>query len=276
MRWPAAAERGRSLSVDAARAHKPGADVETACRHCFGVGMEVVPGRGARRCGCRGGDSRQRLLEAARVPRRYEGCTLRSFRPAPGNASQLLAFNLAFRLVREYPAVERGLLLAGPCGVGKTHLAAAVLHGLIEKGVTCLFYECGALLKDIQGTYTPESQASESDVLSAVCGAEVLVLDELGAAKPTDWVRETLGRVIGRRYNDWKLTIFTTNYADARVNAYDETLEERVGARLRSRIYEMCRTVMVEGGDYRRRLDAQGEICSGPGDEKRPPVGSAY
>lgn len=112
-------------------------------------------------------------------------------------------------------------------------------------------------------------------MLSAVCGAEVLVFDELGAAKPTDLVRDTPGQVIGRRYNDRRLTTFTTNYADARVNACDETLEERVGGRLRSRLYEMCRTVVVEGGDYRRRLDAHDETCSGSGDEKRPPVGSA-
>ena len=47
---------------------------------------------------------------------------------------------MAYKLVREYPAVERGLLLVGPCGVGKTHLAVAILHGLMEKGVPCLFY----------------------------------------------------------------------------------------------------------------------------------------
>jgi DNA replication protein DnaC len=155
--------------------------------------------------------------------------------------------------VREYPEVNRGLLLTGPCGVGKTHLAVAILHGLIEKGVPCLFYEFGALLKKIQESYNPTSQASELCVLQPIYEAEVLLLDELGAVKPTDWVRDTMMQVIGRRYNDRKLTLFTTNYLDARVNPADEVLEDRIGVRLRSRLYEMCATTLVEGADYRRR-----------------------
>jgi DNA replication protein DnaC len=195
------------------------------------------------------------LLEAARIPRRYESCTLQSYRPAQGDGSQLRAFNSAFRLVREYPAADRGLLLTGPCGVGKTHLAVAILHGLIEKGVPCLFYEFGALLKEIQDSYNPVSQSSEMKVLAPVYETEVLVLDELGAVKPTDWARDTMMQVIGRRYNERRMTIFTTNYADSRGGPSDETLEERVGARLRSRLFEMCRTVAVGGEDYRIRFD---------------------
>jgi DNA replication protein DnaC len=83
----------------------------------------------------------------------------------------------------------------------------------------------------------------------------VLVLDELGAVKPTDWVRDTMMQIINTRYNDRKLTIFTTNYTDVRLQPSEETLEDRVGARLRSRLYEMCKTVLVEGEDYRRRFD---------------------
>ena len=64
-------------------------------------------------------------------------------------------------------------------------------------------------------------------------------------------------QIIGTRYNDRRLTIFTTNYLDARRAATDETLEDRVGVRLRSRLYEMCKTVVIEGDDYRRRFDAQ-------------------
>jgi len=218
--------------------------------------MEVVPGRGARRCECRKKEDRATLVRQARIPRRYEGCSLANYRPAPNNGSQLQAFNYAFKLIDEYPAIDRGLLLMGTCGVGKTHLATAILRGLIDKGVSCLFFEFGALLKEIQDSYNSVSQTSELKVLAPVYEADVMVLDELGASKPTDWVRDTMMQIIGTRYNNRRLTVFTTNYLDARHQPADDTLEDRIGVRLRSRLYEMCKTVVVEGEDYRRRFDS--------------------
>jgi DNA replication protein DnaC len=218
--------------------------------------MEVIPGKGARRCECRNHDERAILLERARIPRRHGNCSLSNYRPASSYGSQLQGFNYAFKLVDEYPAVDRGLLLMGTCGVGKTHLATAVMRGLIDKGVRCLFLEFGALLKEIQASYYSVSQSSELKVLAPVYETEVLVLDELGASKPTDWVRDTITQIIGTRYNNRRLTIFTTNYTDVRSHPHEETLEERIGVRLRSRLFEMCKTVVIEGADYRRRLDS--------------------
>ena len=232
------------------------AEEPSVCPACHGTGMEVVPGKGARRCRCRAEGRKSKLMKEALIPRRYSECSLESYKPAQGNASQLLAFNYAYRLVRDYPPVGRGLLFMGPCGVGKTHLSVAILQGLIDKGVGCLFYEFGSLLKEIQNSYNPVSQTSELKVLAPVFEAEVLVLDELGTSKPTDWVRDTMMQVINTRYNDRKLTIFTTNYLDCRRAGRDETLEDRVGVRLRSRLYEMCRTTVIEGEDYRRRFDS--------------------
>jgi DNA replication protein DnaC len=91
------------------------------CSFCFGTGMEVIAGKGARRCRCRAREVLAKLLEAARIPRRYGECSLSNYQPANNNGSQLRAFNYAYRLVREYPSVDRGLLLMGPCGVGKLH-----------------------------------------------------------------------------------------------------------------------------------------------------------
>ena len=103
------------------------------------------------------------------------------------------------------------------------------------------------------------------------------MLDELGATVPTDWVRDTLYQIINTRYNKKKLTIFTTNFLDDRdaetggADASDAasaakektakkskpstayTLEERIGVPLRSRLFEMCNRVLLEGADYRKR-----------------------
>jgi DNA replication protein DnaC len=226
------------------------------CPLCFGTGMEVVAGKGARRCECRTQTQTSNLLETSRIPRRYAGCTMQNYYPTNGNGTQFRAFNYALRMIREYPAVDRGLLFMGTVGVGKTHLSVAILQGLLDKGVGCLFYDFGSLLKEIQDSYSKVSHTSELGLLAPVYQAEVLVLDELGASKPTDWVRDTMMQVIGKRYNDQKLTIFTTNYLDTR-RAAEETLEDRIGVRLRSRLYEMCKTVVVEGEDWRKKRDAQ-------------------
>ena len=229
-----------------------------ACPRCFGSGIEVVRDKGARPCDCRKLKKRANLLAAARIPARYAECSLQNYYPLQGKhySSQAGAFRFAYTLARTYPAVDRGLLFMGPVGVGKTHLAVAIIREMLEqKGLNCLFYEFGALLKEIQNSYSAIAQTSELKVLAPVLEAEVLVLDELGASKPTDWVRDTMMHIINTRYNDKKLTIFTTNYLDKRNKEREETLEDRIGVRLRSRLYEMCKTIPLEGEDYRRTFD---------------------
>lgn len=231
-----------------------GRDTETKiCPVCFGSGLEVVVGKGARPCECRRREAHSGLLEKARLPRRYAACHFHNYKPS--NPSQERAYGYASRLTMDYPAVERGLLLMGTVGVGKTHLAVSILKGLTERGFTCLFYEFGSLLKEIQDSYNANTKTSELGVLSPVLSSEILVLDEVGASKPTDWVRDTMAHIINTRYNDQKLTIFTTNYPDERRSEREETLEDRIGSRLRSRVYEMCKTVNITGEDYRRNFD---------------------
>jgi DNA replication protein DnaC len=264
-----------------ASAEQTTAAADSVCQFCFGTGTRLQSGqdgvKGAVVCDCRRSNSGAKFLDAARIPPRFRECSFHNYYPK--NDSQYFAHSFASRLVEEYPAVETGLLFMGSVGVGKTHLAIAVLKDLVEKkGVNCLFYESGSLLKAIQDSYNPVSQTSEMRVLAPVYQAEVLVLDELGASVPTNWVRDTLYQIINTRYNNKKLTIFTTNYLDearatgeqnseagdskrkSRTFASERiqemtTLEERVGTPLRSRLYEMCKKVMIEGDDYRKRLD---------------------
>lgn len=223
------------------------------CTICSGTGMEIIPDKGARFCSCRKLRSQSGQFASVRLPKRYDGFHFHNYKPQ--TPLQEAAFKFSASLAMEYPAVDRGLLLMGSVGVGKTHLAVAILKGLTERGFKCLFYDFASLLKEIQDSYNPNTFASELSVLAPVLKADVLVLDELGASKPTDWVRDTMAHVINTRYNDKKLTIFTTNYTDERRNDREEVLEDRIGTRLRSRLFEMCRTVTIDGRDYRRTFD---------------------
>lgn len=231
------------------------------CEYCRDTGWELVEGKGVRPCRCRSTDRRAHLLEVARIPKRYDGCSFDTYHPqgqpnSPHFLSQAYALRDAKHLVDEYPNLEIGLLLIGPCGVGKTHLASAIVSSLIRrKGATCLFYDFRDLLKEIQDSYNPISHNSELQVLAPVYEAEVLVLDELGASKPTDWVRDTMTQIINKRYNDKKPTIFTTNYLDEVNSPSEETLTDRVGMRLRSRLHEMCKVIKITGDDYRLKIN---------------------
>ncbi|MBP6004262.1 MAG: ATP-binding protein [Pyrinomonadaceae bacterium] len=226
------------------------------CQICFGTGLEVVPGKGARRCVCRKRDTHVDQITKAQIPKRYEKCHFNTYKTGD-NVSQKIALRIAQDFTNQFPAVDSGLLLSGTVGVGKTHLAVSILKGLTERGFACLFYEFGTLLKEIQDSYNPKTFSSELGVLSPVLNADILVLDELGASKPTDWVRDTLSHIINSRYNEKKFTIFTTNYLDERPTDREETLEDRIGVRARSRIYEMCQTVVITGEDHRRKLHQQ-------------------
>jgi DNA replication protein DnaC len=229
-------------------------DIKLApCVYCGGTGWELIDGNAVKPCRCKTEARTELLLGQARIPRRFEHCTLDNFiKVCPSvNRAQMHTK----RFVEEYPLVDVGLLYLGRCGIGKTHLAVSAMKELIAKGIPTLFYDFRDLLKEIQDSYNPNTHTSELKILSSVFEAEVLVLDELGASKPTEWVQETITHIITKRYNDKKVTIFTSNYLDIPIgSSHDETLTDRVGVRLRSRLHEMCRLVPMEGDDYRELI----------------------
>ena len=210
--------------------------------------------RAAEPCECQFERKLYSLLRKANIPVRYGDCTLESYR---ASGELFLAANSARQFVQMYPGENdgTGLLFTGSIGVGKTHLAVAILRKLIlEKGVAALFCDYRELLKSITNSYNTKVDATELEILRPVFEAEVLVLDELGAAKPTEWVWETVAHILNTRYNDKRTTIVTTNYANLAPGGggREETLGDRIGERMRSRLQEMCVPVEMRGQDYRQ------------------------
>jgi len=89
------------------------------------------------------------------------------------------------------------------------------------------------------------------DILRPVMDADILVLDDLGAEKPSEWVEETMNLIVNTRYNERRPTIFTTNYPDLSDDTDLDSLKVRVGFRMHSRLHEMCEVIDWDGGDYR-------------------------
>ncbi len=226
---------------------------DESCRNCGGTGWERHEDGSMRHCRCLGAGRIERLMAEARIPKRYEHCDLDSY--LPNDPSQKKAKADTVRFLEKYPLIDMGLLFLGPCGVGKTHLAVSILKRvIIEKGDSGLFYDFRDLLREIQLSWDSVSQVSEWEILRPVLEARVLVLDELGSNKPTDWVRDTMAHIINCRYNDRRITIFTSNYLDTPMRSGEETLTDRIGIRLRSRLYEMCKLIDIRGKDFRREI----------------------
>ncbi|MEA2328526.1 MAG: replication protein DnaC, partial [Thermoanaerobaculia bacterium] len=142
----------------------------------------------------------------------------------------------------------RGLLLMGGCGAGKTHLAVAALVEIIHSGKPgrVLFSNFQDLIQEIQASFDPDAAVGKAEILRPLLEADLLVLDELGSQKPTQFVQDVLYYVINSRYNTERTTIFTTNYYDD-ASVEGQRLQDRVGDRLRSRLHEMTELISIKG-----------------------------
>ena len=223
------------------------------CPLCDDTGWKPIDDHGVRRvvrCDC----WRERIvhdrLGDANIPKRYLHCTFENFTAYNESLEQAVA--KARHVADSFP-VSRGLLFEGQPGVGKTHLAVAVLKQVIETaGVRGLFYDTRDLLRVIRSTYDASIRTTELEVLRPVMTADLLVLDDLGAEKTSEWVEETMNLIVNTRYNERRLTVFTSNYQD-----FPEELAEpnslifRIGHRMRSRLHEMCEFLQLDGADYR-------------------------
>jgi DNA replication protein DnaC len=247
-----------------------------ACERCSGTGFEIVTRDSrefAQPCGCRRPASAPGArADDARIPPRYEHCTLATFEP--GNPSLSVALEQAMAFCTGYPHLGPdeglGLLFSGDNGVGKTHLAVAVLRELLDaKGARGQFWDFHELIREIKSSYDPETKTTELQVLEPVVEMDVLLLDDLGAWKMTDWMNDTLFYILNSRYMAKRPTIITTNYQDvSREEAIaadslrrKEFLVERIGQRLRSRLMEMCLVVRMRGADHRQARQQANQVA---------------
>lgn len=255
------------------------APIPEACS-CGGSGMVAIErtdgSRAMRDCSCRIQKRIDGRLEKAGIPALYRAETLDTFQAIGEHASKGRALAAARGFVENYPVGTkgRGLLLVGPVGVGKTHLAVGILRELIlERGAAGLFCDFRQLMAAMKETYGRRGK-NEAEILAPVFAADVVILDELGGARRTDWSFETIESILNGRYNDQRSTIITTNLANAAPKATDlfsqgdgddygaaslrqvmtgETLGDRIGARMHSRLQQMCQVVNMAGDDYRQK-----------------------
>jgi len=231
----------------------PALDVCPACQGT-GVLVEVEDGASrARPCPCREKAVAARRLAGMGLPPRYRGCTLANFQLVGGLTDDSVgrAKRIAENFVANYPAVDGGLLFMGPCGVGKTHLAAGMVNELgAAKGAASRFCDFADLLAQIKQGYAGNA-FDEYAHLQPLLRTEILLLDDLGSMKIRDWTLDILSYVVNQRYVSGRLILATTNFLDEPAGT-EESLADRIGPRLRSRLQEMCKTVNIAGRDFRK------------------------
>ena len=184
-----------------------------------------------------------KLLKTSRISRRFEQHSLENYNENEHNKAAVVTIK---GFIHDFNRDSgNGIMLVGPVGTGKTHLGVAVLKELIKLGIPGACVTVPELLNDIRQSYR-DNDGNGSKLMELVKTVQVLMLDDLGTEKVSDWVQETLFVIINARYENLLTTIITTNCTP-------DDLEKRIGDRSVSRIMEMCKGILLSGNDYRKR-----------------------
>lgn len=254
------------------------------CSTCRGTGYR--PGRDAKGyevqtpCALRDLRRRVQLFNSAQLPPQFVQATLASYlpkTPSQRDAHMRVGAFLA-HLDRngvlpggKLPRGLRGLALSGPPGTGKTHLMVSLARALtLEYGVAVHFTDFSQLLWSLKAGF--QEGKGEAQLIAPLVDVEVLLIDELGKGRASEWEVGVLDALVAGRYNRGGVTFFATNYAFAEpsapadanaaskfVRALDKSADSldvegigsRVGPRIFSRLSAMCDLVRVDGADAR-------------------------
>jgi DNA replication protein DnaC len=214
------------------------ADETTVCPRCHDAGFlrrdvpighpdfgTIVP------CACRASQVRAQRADRLRSLSNlgplsrltFAGLQLEGRQPEPGSRQR---FGVAFEQARQFAAQPEGwLVLLGPPGCGKTHLAAAIANQRLDSGEVAIFSVVPDLLDHLRLTFSPHSDISYDELFETVRTTELLVLDDLGTHSSTPWAQEKLFQLFNARYNARLPTVITTN---CRLDELDERLRARL------------------------------------------------
>ncbi|MEN8154118.1 MAG: ATP-binding protein, partial [Acidobacteriota bacterium] len=194
--------------------------------------------------------------EKANIPSRFSGSELSGFLPGNNNDSLKNIKNIVKKFVDDYPTGQKGIMFQGETGVGKTRLLCSIATEIFKKNKNADIYyiDWNEMVREMKSgeSHTFRDFTSINSLIQRLISAELLLIDELGASEPSQWVRDNIYFIINNRYNRQKMTLFATNYPDIS-NDGKPSLSERIGDRIRSRIYEMADTFIVKGIDYRQK-----------------------
>ena len=158
---------------------------------------------------------------------------------------------------------KKGLILTGNNGTGKTHLACSIANKLIENGIPVIYGTLINLLAELRNSYGTDNNISEMEIIKLYENVDLLIIDDLGKEKPSEWGLEKLFTIINNRYENNLPVIITTNYnQNSLVKRLSLNGEIETAKSIISRLYEICYLVKVDDIDHRIKKKKVSNCCN--------------